>query len=433
MNRDSQPTSKATNPQMFSMHQSQQGEQYAENLNARYLVDEKLIKQAGVDFESRPMLVFYACHLPNPKNTDYDKLLSLLVQRLDQYVENDYVIVFFCAGSKYQPSWSWLFGAYNTLGRKYRKNLKNLYIVHPAMWLRFLLGAMGAIISPKFNRKIVWVNSLSRLEALVPLSQIQIPNIIHDINLKYENPPPSISRSVPKQRRPGVFGAPLEEVMGMNAEKGLPLVFADCIDYIREKGLDTEGLFRKSPASQVLNDTKEIYDLAYLHPNTNTPPPPLSPKTVNSNGKPSKAGEPRRHLVDFDQLGAGDAHLPCSMMKVFVRELPTPIFPSSILSELTKLPHIPSHDERIVHLRQSILPLLPAPNRVLITHLFELLADVAAHSGVNKMTPQNLMLVWGPNLVRSGDPIRDLDMCATSGPVGAAAFLMITRWKDVFA
>jgi hypothetical protein len=44
-------------------------------------------------------------------------------------VESDYTVVFFAAGSKYTPGWNWMWKAYRSLSRKYRKNLKRLVCV----------------------------------------------------------------------------------------------------------------------------------------------------------------------------------------------------------------------------------------------------------------------------------------------------------------
>lgn len=41
-------------------------------------------------------------------------------------VESDYTVVFFAAGAKHAPSWNWIWKAYRSLSRKYRKNLKRL-------------------------------------------------------------------------------------------------------------------------------------------------------------------------------------------------------------------------------------------------------------------------------------------------------------------
>lgn len=41
-------------------------------------------------------------------------------------VESDYTVVFFAAGNKNSPGWNWMWKAYRTLSRKFRKNLKKL-------------------------------------------------------------------------------------------------------------------------------------------------------------------------------------------------------------------------------------------------------------------------------------------------------------------
>jgi Divergent CRAL/TRIO domain len=46
-------------------------------------------------------------------------------------VESDYTVVFFAAGSKYTPGWNWMWKAYRSLSRKYRKNLKRLVCKPP--------------------------------------------------------------------------------------------------------------------------------------------------------------------------------------------------------------------------------------------------------------------------------------------------------------
>lgn len=41
-------------------------------------------------------------------------------------VEADYTVVFFAAGGRHTPGWNWVWKAYRSLSRKYRKNLKRL-------------------------------------------------------------------------------------------------------------------------------------------------------------------------------------------------------------------------------------------------------------------------------------------------------------------
>mgnify|MGYP000642702484 FL=1 len=36
----------------------------------------KIVFQAGLDYETRPMVVLAACNLPDPKEVDYDSLFE---------------------------------------------------------------------------------------------------------------------------------------------------------------------------------------------------------------------------------------------------------------------------------------------------------------------------------------------------------------------
>ncbi|KAI8854590.1 divergent CRAL/TRIO domain-containing protein [Chytridium lagenaria] len=272
----------------------------------RNLVNTELIREAGVDYESRPLLVFYSCHLPDPRAADYDFLLDSILTRLDQFVERDYAIVLFSSGSKHQPSWAWMFKAYSRLSRKFRKNLKNLYIVHPSPWAKLLLQMMGTIISPKFTRKVVWVNSLSLLKTHIPLGNIYIPDIIIQANERFEHsssapsspPPPLKINTNPDKKVPGVmFGVDLKVLMGADGSKGIPIVISDTVAYIRANGLDCEGVFRRSPSSQLLKDAKDYYD---------------------------------RGEKGFDFEERGGLHCATVLLKLFFRELPKPIFESDM-------------------------------------------------------------------------------------------------------
>jgi hypothetical protein len=71
-----------------------------------------------------------------------------LMFTLDQFVEQDYSLVYFHYGltSKNRPSLSWLWQAYRAFDRKYKKNLKALYLVHPTNFIRLLWQLFKAAI-----------------------------------------------------------------------------------------------------------------------------------------------------------------------------------------------------------------------------------------------------------------------------------------------
>ncbi|KAL4245274.1 Rho-GAP domain-containing protein [Abortiporus biennis] len=340
----------------------------------------KLIFQAGVDFETRPMVVMCASALPDPREVSYDLLLSRILSTLDLYVEADYTVVFFAAGGRNTPGWNWVWKAYRSLSRKYRKNLKRLYIVHSNFFTKMLFSLAGAIISPKFFRKITYIDTLSELAYHIPLTQIDIPPAVYQENLKHEK-----QINLPVPNRADLFGVPLEELMGFNGEKGsVPRVVKDCIQFLRESGMQEEGLFRRSPNSVLLKQVQQAYD--------------------------------RGHVVSLDTFG--DPHLAAVLLKKYLRDLPEPLFPESTYPSIRRCP-VPTDDPSdmtsIVYLRDVLLPELPHCAYILLSHVLNLLHEVSLRSASNRMDAHNLAVVICPNLVSSSSPIKDIMMCSVPG------------------
>ncbi|TPX60576.1 hypothetical protein PhCBS80983_g01671 [Powellomyces hirtus] len=370
------------------------------------LVREQILREAGVDFESRPVLAVYACYLPNPAAANYDTLLNFFFQRLNDFVENDYVVVLFAAGIQHQPGWSWLYKAYSHMGRKYRKNLKSLYVVHPSLWPRLIIQGMGAVVSPKFARKVHWVYNLDQLGASVPLNQLFIPDVIREVDAGTSKAKPSTLIDTPKEDNPDqlskVFGAPLHDIMGANGEKGIPRVIADCIHYIRTDGLETEGIFRRSPSSKQLQHAKRAYNRDDEH---------------------------------FELQKSGDVHLACVLLKSFFRDLPEPVFSGAMYDVIRGIHACENENEQVKFIGNAVVPLLPVPTFQLVAAIFSLLHQVHLNSDKNLMTANNLTIVWSPNLVRSDNPVVDFSMGALGaqgGGAGTMIKLCIERYPDIF-
>ncbi|CCL99730.1 uncharacterized protein FIBRA_01752 [Fibroporia radiculosa] len=345
----------------------------------------KVIFQAGVDFETRPMVVMNASALPDPREVDYDILLARILSYLDLYVESDYTVVFFAAGGRHTPGWNWVWKAYRSLSRKYRKNLKKLFIVHSSFFTKMLFSLAGTIISPKFFRKITYINTLSELAAQIPLTQIDIPPMVYQENLKHER-----QVQLPTPSRADLFGVPLEELMGFDGEKGgLPRVVKDCIQYLRLTGLQDEGLFRRSPNSALLKQVQQAYD--------------------------------RGQVVSLETFG--DPHLAAVLLKKYLRDLPTPLFPEHLYPIVSRCPS-PTDDPTdltcITYLRDTLLPELPHCCYILLSHILQLLHEVSLRSATNRMDAHNLAVVVTPNLVSGSNPLRDVMMCTI--PTGPSPF-----------
>lgn len=99
-----------------------------------------IVEVAGGDMYGRIVITVYACRLPPASQLHPDRLLRYLMHTLDQFVENDYTLVYFHHGlnSKNKPPIRWLWSAYRAFDRKYKKNLKALYLVHPTQFIRIL-------------------------------------------------------------------------------------------------------------------------------------------------------------------------------------------------------------------------------------------------------------------------------------------------------
>ncbi|KAI0056573.1 Rho GTPase activation protein [Artomyces pyxidatus] len=340
----------------------------------------RMIYQAGVDYETRPMVVLNASAMPDAREVNYDVLLARILSYLDLYVESDYTVIFFAAGSKNTPGWNWVWKAYRSLSRKYRKNLKRMYIVHSNFFTKMLFSLAGAFISPKFFRKITYIDTLSELACHVPLTQIDVPPAVYQENLKHER---RITMPIPTQSY--IFGVHLEDLMGYDGEKGgIPRVVKDCIQYLRETGLTDEGLFRRSPNSALLKQVQDAYD--------------------------------RGNVVSLDNFN--DPNLAAVLLKKYLRDLPEPIFTEALYPIIQRCPmptEDPSDWSAVLYIREHLLPALPRCNYILISHVLHLMHEVSLRSATNRMDAHNLAIVLCPNLVSSASPARDIMMCAVPG------------------
>ncbi|CAL8278295.1 unnamed protein product [Gadus morhua 'NCC'] len=293
-----------------------------------------ILKVIGDDNYGRKLIVFSSCCMPPSHQLNHQRLLEYLKYTLDQYVEMDYTVVYFHYGlrSSNKPSIRWLRSAYAEFGRKYKKNLKALYVVHPTNFIRIVWNIFHPFISHKFGRKLTYVNYLAELREHVPYQQLVIPPDVLSIREK-------------------------------NKQAPIPLVMTQSISYLKEHGLRTEGLFRRSVRVQIIKDIQKLYNL----------------------GKP----------VSFQQHG--DVHVPAVILKTFLRELPEPLLTFAPYQQVLDITGVES-SLRVSRCKQ-IVESLPDHNREVLKYLVTFLHMVSVESIVNKMSPSNLACVLGVNLL----------------------------------
>lgn len=167
------------------------------------------------------------------------------------------------------------------------------------------------------------------------------------------------------------FGAPLAEAVRHNPPRDvrvpLPAVVYRCIQYLDAKGAVTEeGIFRLSGSNVVIKSLKERFD---------------------NEGDVNLLADEQYH----------DIHAIASMLKAYLRELPTSILTRDLHLEFVAVTEMNSQAEKIVALSELVTR-LPQVNATLLKYLIAFLIKVINHADQNKMTVRNVGIVFSPTL-----------------------------------
>lgn len=359
-----------------------------------------IIEVAGDDVLGRKVIVFSACKLPPKTELNHQRLLEFMKLTLDQYVEFDYVIVYFHHGmtSKNKPKLSWLLQVYRELDRKYKKNLKALYLVHPTNFIRILWNIFKPIISAKFGRKVMYVNYLHELKEHLHFDQLKVPPMVLQYNAKllssrkpsypYEGEVQRNNSSLKTQQ----FGVSLALIKA-NYGQTIPPVVQQTVEFIRGHALDSEGIFRRTANAATMRDVQNRLN----------------------NGE----------TVNFEEFN--DVTIAAVTLKTFLRELKEPILTFELYDPVIRL-HSQEKDEQILQAKRMLREELPEDNYVVLKCILDLLVEVAAHSDKNKMTKVNLAICFGPNLIWP----KGQSSLSTMGYINTFTLLLLENFDTLF-
>ncbi|XP_043310690.1 rho GTPase-activating protein 17 isoform X5 [Cervus elaphus] len=159
------------------------------------------------------------------------------------------------------------------------------------------------------------------------------------------------------------FGTPLEEHLKRSGRE-IALPIEACVMLLLETGMKEEGLFRIGAGASKLKKLKAALDCS------------------------------TSHLDEF----YSDPHAVAGALKSYLRELPEPLMTFNLYEEWTQVASVQDQDKKLQDLWRTCQK-LPPQNFVNFRYLIKFLAKLAQTSDINKMTPSNIAIVLGPNLL----------------------------------
>ncbi|XP_026759801.1 rho GTPase-activating protein 1-like [Galleria mellonella] len=379
-----------------------------------------LVEVVGDDEIGRRIIVVSACRLPPRETLHQDRLLRYLMFTLDKYVEQDYSVVYLHCGlnSNNKPPLSWLWKAYKAFDRKYKKNLKALYLVHPTNFIRIVWQMLKPAISVKFGRKMMYVNYLHELQQYLNLDKLCIPEPVleYDKLLLSKNPKAAEIARLQSQRKETLpdqsdvksipkaslsppptqqFGVSLQFVKENNANMvdSIPPVVRQCVEFLSQPdALETEGLFRRSANILVIKELQRACN--------------------------------KGETISF----RNDPHNAAVLLKTFLRDLEEPLMTFDLYDEILKF-QTWSNREKPRQVKILILERLPLDNYKLLKYIIQFLWKVQDRSCLNKMTSSNLAVVFGPNLAWPPNGQMSLQAIA---PINAFTDFLLENQESIF-
>ncbi|XP_029990025.1 rho GTPase-activating protein 15 isoform X2 [Sphaeramia orbicularis] len=193
-----------------------------------------------------------------------------------------------------------------------------------------------------------------------------------------------------------VFGCRLE--MLCEREKStVPRFVRLCTEAVERRGLDTDGIYRVSGNLAV------IQKLRFL---------------VNHEEK-----------LNLDESEWEDIHVITGALKLFFRELPEPLVPYGFFTDIVETVKMADHMDKVDRLKCLVLN-MPPPNHDTLLFMCRHLKRVLEHSDTNRMTTQNIGIVFGPTLMR---PERDNgNMAVNMVYQNQAVELILSEYEHIF-
>ncbi|EPE06096.1 rho-type gtpase-activating protein [Ophiostoma piceae UAMH 11346] len=182
------------------------------------------------------------------------------------------------------------------------------------------------------------------------------------------NPPPAAAEAPST-----LFGSDLVE-RAEYERRQIPSVVTRCIEEVELRGMDIEGIYRKTGG--------------------------------NSQVKSIQEGFEKQEDYDISDPGL-DITAVTSVLKQYFRKLPNPLLTFDIYDNVLESISIADHTERCAHLRKTF-NMLPPKHRDCLEFLMFHIARVAQRERENLMSPKNLAVVFAPTILHHQNIEREM-------------------------
>ncbi|KAJ7984745.1 hypothetical protein DPEC_G00357950 [Dallia pectoralis] len=159
-----------------------------------------------------------------------------------------------------------------------------------------------------------------------------------------------------------VYGEPLLSHL-YNSSREIAVPIQECVHMLLQNGMREEGLFRLAAAASVVKKLKNSLD---------------------------------RGTVDHSEFP--DPHAVAGALKSYLRELPEPLMTFELYNDWFEAAGEKELEDKLAQFR-IVLKKLPSENYNNLRYLVQFLSCLSEQQAVNRMSPSNIAIVLGPNLL----------------------------------
>ncbi|XP_032442970.1 rho GTPase-activating protein 27 isoform X3 [Xiphophorus hellerii] len=194
-----------------------------------------------------------------------------------------------------------------------------------------------------------------------------------------------------------VFGCHLD-VLCHRENSTIPKFVEKCIKTVERRGLDVDGIYRVSGNLAVIQRLRHKAD--------------------------------HEEHLDLEDGQWEEIHVITGALKLFLRELPEPLFPFCCFDKFIATIQLSDYSQRVSYTKDLVRS-LPLPNYDTMKLLFKHLRRVINHKDSNRMSVQSVAIVFGPTLLRP--QIESANMTVHMVFQSQIVELMLNQYNEIFA